>query len=66
MKGLLSINGRPEDQTILRDTGANQSFVVADVIPLSEQTSCGSSVLIQGIEMGIVKVPLHRVHVQCQ
>ncbi len=69
MKGLLSINGRPEDQTevqILRDTGANQSFVVADVIPLSEQTSCGSSVLIQGIEMGVVKVPLHRVHVQCQ
>ncbi|KAL1282575.1 hypothetical protein QQF64_001378 [Cirrhinus molitorella] len=69
MKGLVSVNGRPEDQIevqILRDTGANQSFIISDIIPLSEQTSCGSSVLIQGIEMGVVKVPLHRVHLQCK
>ncbi|KAI2660033.1 Gag-Pol polyprotein [Labeo rohita] len=69
MKGLLSINGRPEDQKevqILRDTGASQSFVISDVIPLSEQTSCDSSVLIQGIEMGVAKEPLHCVHLQCE
>lgn len=69
MKGLLSVNGRLEEQKeiqILRDTGAIQSFVVADIVPLSDQTSCGSSVLIQGIEMGMVKVPLHCVHLQCE
>lgn len=46
MKGLLSVNGRPEEQKeiqILRDTGTVQSFVVADIVPLSDQTSCGSA-----------------------
>ncbi len=47
---------------MLRDTGTTQSFVVACVLPFSEPTSCGSDVLVQGIEMGLVKVPLHQVH----
>ncbi|XP_067263779.1 uncharacterized protein [Chanodichthys erythropterus] len=67
MKGLISVNGKPEEQKevqILRDTGAIQSFVISDVLPLSEQTSCGSSVLVQGIEMGVIKVPLHQIHLQ--
>lgn len=68
LKGLISVNGKPGEQKevqILRDTGSIQSFVVSDALPLSEQTFCGSSVLVQGIEMGVVKVPLHRIHLQC-
>ena len=33
-------------------------------VPLSEKTATGSSVLVQGIEMGIMKVPLHRVRLK--
>ena len=49
---------------MLRDTGASQSFLLTDALQLSEATSCGSNVLVQGIEMGFVTVPLHMVHVQ--
>lgn len=69
MKGFISLNGDRDSQqevNILRDTGAALSFVVSDVLPLSEQTSCGSHVLIQRIEMGTVKVPLHRIQLQCE
>ena len=47
---------------ILRDTGAIQSLLVEDTLPLSEKTATGSQVLIQGIELGVIPVPLHRVH----
>ncbi len=66
MKGLISFTGKSTDQVkvkMLRDTGTTQSFVVAGVLPFSEQTFCGSNVLVQGIEMGLIKVPLHQVHV---
>lgn len=69
LKGLISLTGKPEDQKqiqMLRDTGAAQSFIVADVLPLSEETSCGSSVLVQGLEMEIINVPLHRVHIESE
>lgn len=46
---------------ILRDTGAAQSVILADVLPWSAESSCGYSVLLQGIEMGHVPVPLHYV-----
>ena len=46
---------------ILRDTGASQSFILRDLLPLSEKTATGSSVLVQGIGMGSMKVTLHRV-----
>ena len=35
--------------TILRDTGASQSLILADTLPFSEKTSSGTSVLIQGV-----------------
>lgn len=41
--------------TMLRDTGANQSFVSASMLPFSEKRFCGSDVLIQGIELGVLK-----------
>ena len=49
--------------TILRDTGASQSLILADTLPFSEKTSSGTSVLIQGVECGFVNVPLHNIYV---
>ena len=46
---------------ILRDTGASQSLLLADVVPFSEKSYSGESVLLQGVECGIVNVPLHHV-----
>ncbi len=43
----LDTEHKPE--RILRDTGAAQSFVLADVLPFSTQSSCGSDVQVQGI-----------------
>lgn len=64
--GLVSLTGDPKDQKpvrILRDTGGSQSFILADVLSLSESSSCQSNAIVQGIEMGFVPVPLHNVHV---
>ena len=48
--------------TILRDTGASQSLILADTLPFSEKTSSGTSVLIQGVKCGFVNVPLHNIY----
>ena len=48
--------------TILRDTGASQSLILADTMQFSEKTSSGTSVLIQGAECGFVNVPLHNIY----
>ena len=48
--------------TILRDTGASQSLILADKLPFSEKTSSGTSVPIQGVECGFVNVPLHNIY----
>ncbi len=68
-KGLISLSGKREDQEevkILRDTGAMQSFILAGKVQVSDLTFCGSSVIVQGIEMGCVKFPLHRMHLQSE
>lgn len=65
LKGFISFTGKKEDQVeiqMLRDTGAAQSFVCADVLSFSDQSSVGSSRLVQSFNMEIMKVPLHRVH----
>ncbi len=46
---------------ILHDTGAAQSFILQGALPFSEQSSCGSSVLVQGIDLTVIKAPLHQV-----
>ena len=46
---------------ILRDTGATQTLILENVLPFSSVSSCRDSVLLQGIELGTVRVPLHRV-----
>ena len=48
--------------TILRDTGASQSLILADTLPFSEKTSSGTSVLIQDVECGFVNIPLHNIY----
>ena len=51
---------------ILRDTGATQSSLAANVLPLSEKTSIEASVLIQGVELGVISVPLHKVYLRSE
>jgi hypothetical protein len=65
-QGFLSING-PSDVKpvqILRDTGSAQSLLLESVLPLSERTSTDESVLLQGVELGVIYVPLHRIYLK--
>ena len=53
LNGFVSLSGDncpPTPSKILRDTGASQSLILADILPFSEKTSSGTSVLIQGVE----------------
>ena len=65
LNGFVSLSGDncpPTPIKILRDTGASQSLILADMLPFSEKTSSGTSVLIQGVECGTVNIPLHHVN----
>lgn len=50
--------------TILRDTGAYHSLLLESVLPLSEQSSCGSNILVWGIKMSVTSAPVHMVLLQ--
>lgn len=50
---------------ILRDTAAAQSLMIADALPLTENTSLNETVLTKGIG-GYVNVPLHRIHLNSE
>ena len=54
--------GQSTPITILRDTGASQSLILADTLPFSEKASSGTSVLFQDVECGFVNVPLHNIY----
>ena len=65
LNGFVSLSGDncpPTPTKILRDTGASQSLILADILPFSGKTSSGTSVLIQGVECGTVNIPLHHVN----
>ena len=47
-----------------RNTGATQSIVLDTVLPLTENSFTGANVLISGVEMSILKVPLHEVNIK--
>ena len=49
---------------ILRDTGATQSLLLDNVLPLTENSFTGANVLISGVEMGVLEVPLHEVNIK--
>ena len=54
LNGFVSLSGDncpPTPIKILRDTGASQSLILAEILPFSEKTSCGTSVLIQSVEL---------------
>ena len=60
--GLVSLNSDFAQSTpikILRDTGASQSFILAETLAFSEKTSSGTSVIIQGVKCEFINVPLH-------
>ncbi|XP_077940982.1 uncharacterized protein LOC144385285 isoform X1 [Gasterosteus aculeatus] len=68
-RGFVSVGERGEDRKpvrILRDTGGSQSFILADVLDFGVDSACNTSTVVQGIEMGFVTVPLHRVHVSSE
>ena len=63
-EGMISLMGdstKPIPFKILRDTGASQSIIMADVLPFSEKTYSGPTVLLQGVECGFMNVPLHKI-----
>ena len=65
LNGFVSLSGDncpPTPIKMLRDTGASQSLILADILPFSEKTSSGTSVLIRGIDCGTVNIPLHHVN----
>ncbi len=67
MDGFVSLVGNASSRKpvrALRDTGAAQSFILEGILPLSDESSIGSSVLVQGFEMGFVNVPLHEIEVE--
>lgn len=66
-QGFVSVTGAPEDQypvTILRDTGGSQSIIRAGILTLSDETSCHTSAIVQGVGMSFIPAPLHTVYVQ--
>ena len=65
-QGFVSIDGSSDVKPvqILRDTGAAQSLLLQSVLPLSERTSTDESVLLQGVELGVIDVPLHRIYLK--
>ena len=66
-EGFVSLTGESSDEQpvrILRDTGGAQSVMLTGVLPFTSETACGASAIVQGIEMGFVPMPLHRVFVK--
>ncbi|KAJ8032404.1 hypothetical protein HOLleu_25921 [Holothuria leucospilota] len=67
-EGFVSLDGNsahpPVKIKILRDTGATQSLLLDGVLPLSDSTSTGANVLIQGVECGFISVPLHKINLK--
>lgn len=49
---------------ILHATGTAQSFIFESVLPFSERSYIGCDVLTQGIELGVIHLPLHSVYLK--
>lgn len=50
---------------MLRDTGAQHSFIVQSVLPFSPDTQSGDFIVMRGMELGFVPVPCHDVMLEC-
>ena len=66
-KGIIHAPGSnsPIPINILQDTGANQSILLESKLPTAIQTSTGSRVLIQGVELETMSIPFHKVILNC-
>ena len=51
--------------TILRDTGAKDSFILSSVVKFSQDTDTGDCLLVQGMGLETLSVPLHKVTLAC-
>ena len=51
---------------MLRDTGASGSFILGSVLPFSNESYTGNSLLIRGIGLNTISVPLHTVSLECE
>ena len=60
----LTAGADPVPIHIIRDTGATQSLLAENILPLSDATLTGIHVLIQGVKLGILRFPLHRIHLK--
>jgi len=50
--------------SILQDTSATQTLILDNVLPFSQESSTGASVLLQGVELGTISVLLHTICLQ--
>lgn len=60
-EGLVSLMGEPEDERLIRilgDPGGSQVLILANLLPLSEPSSCYASTLMQGVRMSYVAAAL--------
>ena len=62
--GSLTADGVAVPLKILCDTGATQFVLLHVVLPLTKQSSAGACVLVQGVELGWLKVPFHKVYLR--
>tara|TARA_B110000881_G_C18480047_1_gene466013 strand:+ start:107 stop:553 length:447 start_codon:yes stop_codon:yes gene_type:complete len=49
---------------IMRDTCCSQSMILESALPFDENSSTGTSALIQGIGMEIINVPLYKINLK--
>ena len=66
-KAFVSLTGNACDErpvNVLRDTGGSQSFILSNVLPLSDRSVCDSSAIVRDIGMECVLAPMHWVHVR--
>ncbi|XP_055513664.1 uncharacterized protein LOC129710578 [Leucoraja erinacea] len=68
MHGFVSLEdgGSKVPVSILRDTGASQSFILDNVLPFCEKSSVGSSIPVVGFGMDGMVVPLHAVDLESE
>lgn len=65
INGTVKVEGSPEKVIrIFRDTGANQSLILKDALPWSNESSTGKKAACRG-EGGGFSIPLHKVWLEC-
>ncbi|XP_014893175.1 uncharacterized protein LOC106950677 isoform X2 [Poecilia latipinna] len=68
LEGQVSLVGRDVKApvTILRDTGAYDSFILASVLPFSDDSDTGLSIPVLGMGMSVFCVPVHKLMIHSE